>query len=383
MSNIEQQCETSHACSAIAQQRNRFFTGKYMSARDFQDEQSYFLSRHRLHNRLFHGWGIACGLQVTRHPNPDCKQWVVVESGIAMDCCGRELILPESKPYELILPDGELSADQPLANSYLLCLKYKEKPIEYVPALYSEDACTPAQKQANRVLETTDLELCLFDASKDHCWMSGQSESKPCIDDCNDDLKGPCFDPNCPCGECVPLALLCPPDQPDQLFDIDSSGRRYLPTAKEYHTHIASINWPHGGALSLSELKSKMKRRLEIRFDRKLLRSDPDRSQTGINEYTFIVEYGGTQRALEFLRCDENYPPFLDKDDCTAVFTLDTSNFGKKGNISGYSVYIKLLCDFVLDCHGYPVDGNHLRGQLPSGNLTPGGVFESWFYVTQ
>jgi hypothetical protein len=41
-----------------------------------------------------------------------------------------------------------------------------------------------------------------------------------------------------------------------------------------------------------------------------------------------------------------------------------------------------LLCDFILDCHGNPVDGDHMRGHLPSGSGTPGGVFRSWFTVS-
>jgi hypothetical protein len=45
----------------------------------------------------------------------------------------------------------------------------------------------------------------------------------------------------------------------------------------------------------------------------------------------------------------------------------------------GSTVYVTLLADFVLDCHGLPVDGDHLRGLLPSGNGLPGGVFRSWF----
>ena len=69
-----------------ASERNRFFTGKSMTARDFTDEQRYFLSRHWLHNRLLHGWGIVCGLRVRYHWNPDCRdRWVIVEPGIAID----------------------------------------------------------------------------------------------------------------------------------------------------------------------------------------------------------------------------------------------------------------------------------------------------------
>ena len=36
----------------IAVERNRYLTGKFMTARDFCIEQDYELSRHRLHQRL-------------------------------------------------------------------------------------------------------------------------------------------------------------------------------------------------------------------------------------------------------------------------------------------------------------------------------------------
>ena len=61
-------------CGLIVSERNRYFTGKYMAARDFQGEQEYLLNRHRLHQRLLHGWGIVCGLRVRRHPDPITTQ---------------------------------------------------------------------------------------------------------------------------------------------------------------------------------------------------------------------------------------------------------------------------------------------------------------------
>src|SRR5215211_7360032 len=45
------------ACGSIALERNLFFTGKLMTARDFRDETAYLRSRLHLHNRLFVGTG--------------------------------------------------------------------------------------------------------------------------------------------------------------------------------------------------------------------------------------------------------------------------------------------------------------------------------------
>jgi hypothetical protein len=65
------------------------------------------------------------------------------------------------------------------------------------------------------------------------------------------------------------------------------------------------------------------------------------------------------------------------------VFTIDPIYIAEHGRrtLRDTTVYVSLRCDFIQDCRGVPVDGNHLRGRLPSGNGVQGGVFESWFEV--
>src|SRR6186997_2009960 len=80
---------------AVSTTRLRWFTGRFITARDLTDEQEYHLERHRLHNRLLHGWGTVCGLAVHPHDRADCAhEWVSVDPGIAIDCRGREIVLP-------------------------------------------------------------------------------------------------------------------------------------------------------------------------------------------------------------------------------------------------------------------------------------------------
>ena len=63
--SVEQQREPcGSGCGSVETERNRYFTGKYMTARDFSGEQAYFLSRYRLHNRLLVGLGVVTGLEV-------------------------------------------------------------------------------------------------------------------------------------------------------------------------------------------------------------------------------------------------------------------------------------------------------------------------------
>ena len=53
-------------------ERMRWFTGRFVTARDLTDEQQYMLQRRWLTNRLLHGEGVLCGLDVVPHERADC-----------------------------------------------------------------------------------------------------------------------------------------------------------------------------------------------------------------------------------------------------------------------------------------------------------------------
>lgn len=393
---------TRHSCGCrvedVVLERNRYFTGKFMAARDFAADTEYLLNRHRLHNRLLHGWGIVCGLVPEHHPRPECKDWVVVESGFAIDCYGRELVLDKETPFRLPLGDA--------TEPFLLCARFTQEKIEPVPALYAEGTCDPHRQEFNRYRDGVELVV----AEVTHgCW--------PIDDDCgchhDDDSsadaadaetteesgergghhhhhhgccgdhephKHECLTPMCPCADLVPLARVIPLE--DGGYRLDLEGRRVQPPPAALLTHITRVNWQHGGELSLRELRHELDGELRIRFDRPLreYRRDPAR---GVNPHTFVVQYAsGPNETLEFLPYPDDCPPRL-VDDCTAVFTIDRDYLTDRGRraLHGATIYVSLRCDFIPDCRGIPVDGNHLRGRLPSGNGVQGGLFESWFRV--
>jgi hypothetical protein len=124
-----------------------------------------------------------------------------------------------------------------------------------------------------------------------------------------------------------------------------------------------------------------------VTFDRKLLPAESAESGTGINLVTFAVQYTQTQADLEFLEPAEGYPR-LDETGCTAIFRLPKERlrrkdgrYGRDSLTPGTRVLVTLHCDFLLDCRGRPVDGNHLGGRAPTGDGVPGGTFQSWFTV--
>lgn len=427
--------------TSIVMERNRYFTGKYMTARDFQGEQTYFLNRHRLHNRLLHGWGIVCGLRVKPHPDPNCqKEWVVIRAGIAIDCYGREIVLPKDTPFKLpplpeLIEEKIIVHDEAVAEeleaveqdsigsqkirrkryqrpgsrndwNFLVGIQYIETPIEPVPVLYNEGTCDPTHQEANRLQEAAKIVILRWDEVSPDCWkMPNGDPDSHCHHDCDEPLPGIggiCLEPECPCGNIVPLARLeFDPDDQETGFEIDTNGRRQLPLAPEFHTHITHINWPHGETVVVDDIHE-WNRQLRIRFDRPLRKLEKDDKQIDdddkddyeeneenekdehsnvkydVDEYTFVVQYGGVQQDLEFLPGKVT----VEEDGRVAVFTV-AENFSRGGieDLVRNVIHITLKCDFILDCHENPVDGNHMKGMLPSGNGTLGGTFESWFFV--
>lgn len=76
--------------------RNHYFTGKFLTADDLAQEQSYHRSKHRRHNRLLHGYGIVRGLGVSLESRPGGGDpTVLVSPGLAISPEGEELVVCE------------------------------------------------------------------------------------------------------------------------------------------------------------------------------------------------------------------------------------------------------------------------------------------------
>src|SRR5215208_6590385 len=108
-------------CSLQTFERNRYFYGKPMTVSDFEAEQRYLIGKHRYVNRLVHGAGVLCGLQVTPPAtgfNKD-RPTVEVAEGAALDCCGNLVINSRRSTVEV---KGDFD---PEAVNYLF-IKYAE-----------------------------------------------------------------------------------------------------------------------------------------------------------------------------------------------------------------------------------------------------------------
>jgi hypothetical protein len=71
--------------------RPRYFYGQLLDVRHFESEQEYFKRKLWLLNRMVSGYGVVCGLDVQVG---DDGHSVVVAPGLALDKCGREIVVP-------------------------------------------------------------------------------------------------------------------------------------------------------------------------------------------------------------------------------------------------------------------------------------------------
>ena len=84
--------------------RVHYFFGQLLTVEDLLAEQDYHREMRYLHNRLL-GQGVAQGLEVSVRDGLT----VVVGAGLAIDACGREIVLTEDLPLDAsdpAEPDG-------------------------------------------------------------------------------------------------------------------------------------------------------------------------------------------------------------------------------------------------------------------------------------
>jgi len=140
---------TPEDCELERFERNHYFDGKLLTARDMADEQAYHVDRLATLARYVLGDGVVCGLSVSvAHAAGEEDVTVTVSPGMALDCCGNLVVL-EDGATEDVTPG---STDTEL----YLYLRYRECFRESVPIPNSGDACEEAC-EFNRVLEVFDV----------------------------------------------------------------------------------------------------------------------------------------------------------------------------------------------------------------------------------
>jgi hypothetical protein len=375
------------ACGDVAEfTRLRYFHGRALGALDLRREQTYHLEKARLHNRLLHGWGIVCGLDVEIAPKEPCDPAeehpdaavLVVSPGAALDCGGNEIIV--RNPREVVL--GALLGDDELRRlcrkpaTVYLTLCYHEQLIDPSRPLLAAECEPVAACQYGRVCETYRI-----------CASTTRPDPGPACELC----CGACGDH---CMELVAITDFDPEAaiEPEQL---DFGGRR--PLARYDLAEISEINWVHGGTYTREGATALFANGIEVRFSRPVQVSS---LREHVVELTTIEAGGG--RSAGMYNVDGEFVG-LPNAQLTDRFTFrsttdETLQYGDR-------VMITIRGDFIVDECCRAVDANHIGGNVPtiedcpalpveppdgprcpprpSGNGTEGGEFVSWVFVQE
>lgn len=131
-------------------ERNRYYSGKMLTSADFQAEQTYFNNKRRFINHMVFGSGIICGCGVFSLDDLS----LLVESGVAIDGMGREIVIDTSVVKKLSAIEG---FEQLQTNEASLCLRYLEQPVHSVYSIDKQDRAE--EYEYNRISEGYELFL--------------------------------------------------------------------------------------------------------------------------------------------------------------------------------------------------------------------------------
>lgn len=131
-------------------ERNRYYAGKMLTSADFAAEQGYVNDKRRFLNTLVFGSGIVCGCNV--YSLDDLS--IFIESGLAIDNLGREIVIDASVVKKLSAIRG---FDSIGSNQVTLCLKYKEEQVHPVYSVNRQGSSS--EYEYNRIQEGYDLFL--------------------------------------------------------------------------------------------------------------------------------------------------------------------------------------------------------------------------------
>lgn len=128
--------------------RNRYYKGKMLTSSDFEAEQTYLNNKRRFINQTINGSGIVCGLNVISLDDLS----LMIESGVAIDDTGREIVVENSMVKKLSTIAGFENLQ---TNKVSLCIRYNEEEAQPVYAINRQDH--EKEYEYNRIEEGYEL----------------------------------------------------------------------------------------------------------------------------------------------------------------------------------------------------------------------------------
>lgn len=156
--------------------RLRYFHGMLLDEKDFREEQQYHANKRRLLNRMLHGSGVVCGLELRGRKG---KQSIRVTPGLALDCSGNEIHVSKDLKIDLasLLPpknkpkggaDCRPTDEKEKPRTYYIGIRYDEKPTSPVSVYLPSGDCEERTCENSRWKEGYCVEVveCCYDAEK-------------------------------------------------------------------------------------------------------------------------------------------------------------------------------------------------------------------------
>ena len=117
-------------------ERNNYFYGKLLSVDDFRLEQQYGNDKRRMLNRFLYGAGVVTGMNVVAVDDTT----ILVESGLALDYSGREIVIDEPVARRLQTLEGFGDYEEDRNTGYLyLCVAYEEEAMQAIHSISHSD----------------------------------------------------------------------------------------------------------------------------------------------------------------------------------------------------------------------------------------------------
>jgi hypothetical protein len=178
--------ETANCCKLTCFERPKYFCGQLLSDADLTLEETYFREKNKLYHRALDGFGVVCGLQMRCDGN--CKGFITVGDGYAIDCCGNDLVICEPRTFDVI---GELRKKNWLIDTgrgpchdrlserkkqdeandrqhdggcitkqcFYIGICYAEEPSDFVAPYTTDCSPAPGPCQPSRIRETVRFEI--------------------------------------------------------------------------------------------------------------------------------------------------------------------------------------------------------------------------------
>jgi hypothetical protein len=360
--------------------RADFFSKKAAEAMDPNERAEYEAAAAALRREERSAPTDPCG-----EPRPSLC--VIVECGLGLDCHGNELVVRAPTRIDLLrrLDAKDWALYVAGGRKLYLSLCFDETPVDPVRPLQT-DACAGAPSD------------CTHARLRDSVCFRVSVDPPPHAHGCTP-CDGACRAP------WLLLAVIDPPAPGQPLTPAAIHGDVQRLIAPPYDTtRIVGVSWQHGAAYTREEAFTMLDAGLEVRFSRGV------HAET-LHDRAIFDLYGiegGRGRSSQVFHVEGAY---VDLPKSGLVTSVKLRQSDGEYFQTGDRVVVTLRCDFILDECCRAVDGEHVGGRVPilpeyeptwgrhhhgewpcpqppghhgpwrSGTGTPGGTFESWFYI--